>query len=81
MHVPVVHSKPFAGRSGRGPLGDSLMELDAAAGRVLQALDKAGVTNDTLVVLTGDNGQWVSRWMSGCIYVCIHVCIAGWVSE
>ena len=57
MHVPVVHSRAFTHRSALGPLGDSLMELDAAAGQVLQALENAGATNDTLVILTGDNGE------------------------
>lgn len=56
MHVPVVHSKEFAGKSGIGPLGDSLMELDTAAGRVLKALADAGAEDNTLVFLTGDNG-------------------------
>ena len=56
MHVPMVHSKAFEGKSGIGPLGDSLMELDTAAGMVLSALDDAKVADNTIVLLTGDNG-------------------------
>lgn len=56
MHVPVVHGLQFTGKSGIGPLGDSLLEVDTAAGMVLDALDKHGVAKDTLVFLTGDNG-------------------------
>lgn len=56
MHVPVVHSRDFQGKSGIGPLGDSIMELDAAAGIVLDTLSTTGVEGDTLVILTGDNG-------------------------
>lgn len=44
------------GKSGIGPLGDSLMEVDTAAGVVLESLTKEGVAADTLVFLTGDNG-------------------------
>ena len=56
MHVPLVHSRAFQGKSGIGPLGDCLMEVDTAAGTVLEALEKNGVADDTLVFLTGDNG-------------------------
>ena len=56
MHVPLVHGLAFAGKSGIGPLGDSLMEVDTAAGQILAALDRTGAASDTLVFLTGDNG-------------------------
>ena len=51
MHVPVVHAPRFSGRSGRGALGDSLLELDEAVGMVLAALETAGVANSSAFVL------------------------------
>eukprot|EP01047_Picozoa_sp_COSAG01_P035206 COSAG01_NODE_2685_length_7253_cov_6.363153_7_plen_371_part_00 len=56
MHVPLVHGRAFAGKSGKGPLGDSLLELDHAAGMVLASLRTHQVENDTIIFLTGDNG-------------------------
>ena len=51
MHVPVVHAPRFTGRSGRGPLGDSLIELDEAAGLLLASLEAAGVANSSACLL------------------------------
>ena len=46
----------FAGKSGKGPLGDSLMEVDHASGVILAALRTLHVEEDTIVFVTGDNG-------------------------
>ena len=57
MHVPVGnHAAKFSGRSARGAYGDTLRQLDEAIGGVVGAVDSAGLTNATLVLLTGDNG-------------------------
>lgn len=55
-HTPVVPSEAFRGRSGLGDYGDFLVETDHTLGRILDALDRAGVAADTLVVFTSDNG-------------------------
>jgi arylsulfatase A-like enzyme len=55
-HTPIVPTKEWLGKSGLGDYGDFVMETDWAVGEVLAALDKAGVANDTLVLLTSDNG-------------------------
>ena len=68
MHVPLVHGKEFAGQSGIGPLGDSLMEVDAAAGTVLQGLERSNVAADTLVFLTGGRGGMRA---SSIVYECL----------
>jgi arylsulfatase A len=41
--------------------GDAVEEMDQLAGRILTALDEAGVTNNTLVLFTSDNGPWVAE--------------------
>jgi len=55
-HTPIVPSKEWQGKSTLGKYGDYVMETDWAVGEVLNALDKAGIGGNTLVVLTSDNG-------------------------
>jgi len=57
-HVPLVPSRAFKGKSGLGPYGDVVMELDSAVGQVLAALKAKGIDNNTLVIFTSDNGPW-----------------------
>jgi uncharacterized sulfatase len=57
-HKPLAASEAHYRRSGAGLYGDALLELDAGVGRVLDALDQAGVADHTLVVFTSDNGPW-----------------------
>lgn len=56
-HEPVVPSKQFAGKSGIAPIADFIMETDWSAGQVIQALDEAGIADNTIVIFTGDNGH------------------------
>lgn len=55
-HTPISVNPEWKGRSGLGDYADFVMETDAMIGRVLAALDKAGVADRTLVLLTSDNG-------------------------
>jgi arylsulfatase A len=55
-HTPLVPSKEWQGESTLGPYGDYVMETDWAVGQVLAQLDKSGVADNTLVLLTSDNG-------------------------
>jgi len=55
-HVPLAPSKPFQGTSGVGVYGDYIQELDWCVGEVLDALERKGLADDTLVVFTSDNG-------------------------
>jgi len=59
VHVPRVPHPRFAGRSGCGVRGDAVEELDDCVGKVLAALEHAGVADRTLVVFTSDNGPVV----------------------
>jgi arylsulfatase A-like enzyme len=56
MYVPVVPREEFRGVSGQGDWADSLLELDADFGTLLDLLDELDVSQNTIVVLAGDNG-------------------------
>jgi arylsulfatase A-like enzyme len=55
-HTPILPGKEWQGKSGLNPYADFVMQVDAAVGNVLAALDRAGLTEETLVVFTSDNG-------------------------
>ena len=58
-HAPILPSKPFQGSSGEdraSAYGDFLLELDHSVGRVRQAVEEAGLRDDTLIVFLSDNG-------------------------
>ena len=55
-HTPWLPSKQFQGKSGAGMYGDFTMMVDHMIGRVLSALEKAEMTDDTLVIFSSDNG-------------------------
>lgn len=55
-HTPWLPAAEYGGRSGAGLYGDFAVMVDAMIGRVLQALDDAGMTEDTLLIFTSDNG-------------------------
>jgi arylsulfatase A-like enzyme len=59
-HVPLFCSDEFAGKSGKGLYGDVILEIDWSVGQINQALKDAGVDGNTIVILTSDNGPWVS---------------------
>jgi arylsulfatase len=56
LHMPVIPREEFKGRSGQGDWADSLLELDADFGTLLDLLDELHVADDTLVAFAGDNG-------------------------
>jgi arylsulfatase A-like enzyme len=59
IHVPRLPSPRFAGRSSMGPRGDAIAELDWSVGEILSALDKRGLSRNTIVMFTSDNGPVV----------------------
>lgn len=56
IHVPRVPNARFVGSSGHGTRADSIQELDAAVGRVMQTLEKLGIADNTLFIFSSDNG-------------------------
>jgi uncharacterized sulfatase len=57
-HIPLYASPAFAGKSAAGRYGDVVEELDASLGRIVTALQQAGVLQDTLIIFTSDNGPF-----------------------
>lgn len=55
-HVPRFPHPRFRGKSEHGLRGDAIVEFDWSVGEVLAALEKHGLTDHTLVVVTSDNG-------------------------
>ncbi len=68
VHFPVLPNPKFAGRTGNGDFPDVLAEMDANVGEILDAIDAAGIRDDTIVVYTSDNGPdptWPWQGTSG----------------
>lgn len=61
VHAPYTPNARFRGTSACGVYCDFIRELDWSVGEVLSALDRAGVADNTLVILTSDNGGLYSR--------------------
>lgn len=61
-HFPSVQNPKWAGKSNKGPYGDGLMEMDSYVGEVLDTLREVGIENNTIVVLTSDNGPTLDQW-------------------
>lgn len=57
-HQPFYPSKDFAGKSKAGPYGDVVEELDHNIGRIIKTLEDNGLTENTLIIFTSDNGPW-----------------------
>jgi len=56
VHGPLIPAPRFDGSSEIGPYGDFLNELDDSIAQVLDALERNGFADDTLVIFTSDNG-------------------------
>ncbi|XP_075378858.1 arylsulfatase D-like isoform X1 [Mycteria americana] len=60
-HTPLLTTEKFLGRSSHGLFGDNVEEMDWMVGQVLDAIDKEGLKNTTLVYFTSDHGGWLER--------------------
>ena len=56
IHVPRVPHQRFVGTSGCGTRGDVIQQFDGSVGEVMKTLDRLKLADDTLVILTSDNG-------------------------
>ncbi len=58
MHTIIDASDRFRGKSTGGLYGDVVEEFDYETGRLLDTLDALGLSQNTLVIYTSDNGPW-----------------------
>jgi len=56
IHVPRMPHARFEGKSGMGPRGDAMLQLDWSVGQVMEALKKNNLLQNTLIIFTSDNG-------------------------
>lgn len=56
IHVPRLPNPRFVGKTGMGPRGDAIAELDWSVGELLKTLDQNGLTENTMVIFSSDNG-------------------------
>ncbi|MDU1906313.1 MAG: sulfatase [Dysgonomonas sp.] len=59
-HVPLAVSDKFKGKSELGLYGDVMMEIDWSVGQIIKTLRELGLEENTLVILTSDNGPWAN---------------------
>ena len=59
-HVPIAVSEKYKDKSGTGIFGDLMLEIDDSIGEVMTALERNGLTDNTLVIFTSDNGPWLT---------------------
>lgn len=55
-HVPRLPAKRFQGATTMGPRGDSIVQMDWMTGQVIAELERLGLTENTLVIFSSDNG-------------------------
>ena len=56
VHFPTLPNPKFAGKTGHGDFPDSLAEMDAHVGELLDAVEALGIRDNTIFVFTSDNG-------------------------
>jgi arylsulfatase A-like enzyme len=57
-HDPLHVRQERLGRSGGGLFGDVVEEIDDSVGAIVTALQQAGALQNTLIIITSDNGPW-----------------------
>ena len=55
-HFPTMPHPDFEGKSGNGPWGDLLMQIDSYAGELIDTIDDLGIGENTIIIFTADNG-------------------------
>lgn len=55
-HVPRVPNPRFVGKSTMGPRGNVIAEMDWATGEIVKTLEDLGISNNTMIIFSSDNG-------------------------
>ncbi len=61
VHFPTLPHPDFAGTTGAGDMGDAMADVDHNVGLVLEALERLGIEDNTLVIWCTDNGAEMRR--------------------
>ncbi len=61
-HSPVAPHEDFVGKSKAGAYGDFVMEVDYRISQIYAALEKKGLADNTLVIISSDNGPETSAY-------------------
>ena len=64
-HQPFFPSEDFKGKSDAGPYGDAVSEFDWSVGEIIRALKENKLDENTLVIVTSDNGPWFQGSAAG----------------
>ena len=59
VHVPRYPNSRFWGKTDMGLRGDAIVQFDWSVGEIVNALEKAGIRENTLIIVTSDNGPVV----------------------
>ena len=59
IHVPRMPHDRFKGKSGMGLRGDAILSFDYCVGRIMQTLDSLNIADNTIIILSSDNGPVV----------------------
>lgn len=59
IHVPRVPAERFAGKSGMGPRGDVILQMDWTVGEIMRTLKELKIDKRTLIIFSSDNGPVV----------------------
>ena len=59
IHVPRAPHARFVGATDMGPRGDAIASFDWSVGEVLRIVDSLGIADNTLIIITSDNGPVV----------------------
>lgn len=61
LHFPTIPHRSFEGTSKKGDFADSLMEMDARVGQIVDAVEASAAADNTLIIFASDNGPEYRR--------------------
>lgn len=61
LHFPTLPHREFEGVSKYGDFADSLIEMDARVGQIIDAVDQNNLTENTIFIFASDNGPEYRR--------------------
>jgi uncharacterized sulfatase len=64
-HIPLHVPEAFRGRSAAGTYGDTIECIDHYIGKIVDYLQERGILDDTLIIVTSDNGPWYEGSTAG----------------